>query len=65
MEVVGSEPVLTYTSIENVIDSIGHVLEDPTEQNALRARLAARVPLFSTERFIATICQVVETFPHA
>jgi glycosyltransferase involved in cell wall biosynthesis len=63
-EVVGREPRLTYRSLENAVDSIAYVLEHPTEQSALRARLATRVPLFSTERFVATIRQVVETFPY-
>jgi hypothetical protein len=46
---------LTYTSVDDAVARILHVLRTPAEQAALRAHLAARGSLFSSERFV---CQI-------
>jgi hypothetical protein len=40
-----------------------HVLGDPAEQARLRATLAARQNLFSVERFVQRIREIVAAFP--
>lgn len=62
MEVVGREPALMYDSEEEAAASITSVLSDPKEQDRLRQALAARTELFSTDRFMREIREVVSDF---
>ena len=59
----GGEPALTYTDVQDAADKIEYVLAHPEVQRSLRLRLAQRRALFSTERFMASMRQIVETFP--
>jgi glycosyltransferase involved in cell wall biosynthesis len=50
-----ADPRLTYGSIEAAVAKITGTLGDPAEQARLRAHLATRAPLFSTERFVEQV----------
>lgn len=65
VEIVGDMARLTYGSIEEAADNILHVLEHPDEQARIRQHLSARTALFSTERFMRQIRDVVSAFPSA
>lgn len=54
VEIVGDKR-LTYGSIEDAVAKIAGTLRDPEEQARLRAHLATRAPLFSTERFVQQV----------
>lgn len=61
-EIVGEEPALTYDTEDEAVDTIARVLGDPVEQARLREALAARGPLFSTDRFVQELREVVDRF---
>jgi glycosyltransferase involved in cell wall biosynthesis len=54
VEIVGDER-LTYGSIEEAVSKITATMRDDAEQARLRAHLATRAPLFSTERFMQQV----------
>ena len=58
-EIVGNEPRLLYDSVENAVENIGKVLEDPETQNELRAQLQSRAAVFSEAHFMRRLCDVV------
>jgi glycosyltransferase involved in cell wall biosynthesis len=61
-EIVGDSPQLTYGSVDDAVAKILHTLRDPDEQARLRAGLAGRRELFSTERFKAAVRRIVGDF---
>jgi glycosyltransferase involved in cell wall biosynthesis len=63
MEIVGHEPALMYDSEEEAAARITAVLADPAAQQRLRGALAARAELFSNDRFVREIREVVDAFP--
>jgi glycosyltransferase involved in cell wall biosynthesis len=54
VEIVG-DARLTYGSLEDAVAKITGTLRDDAEQARLRAHLATRAPLFSTERFVQQV----------
>jgi head-tail adaptor len=54
VEIVG-DPRLTYGSIEAAVSKITGTMRDEAEQTRLRAHLATRASLFSTERFMQQV----------
>ena len=62
MEIVGNEPVLMYDSEQDAAAKITTVLGDPAEQQRLRQGLAARAGLFSTDRFVREVREIVSDF---
>jgi glycosyltransferase involved in cell wall biosynthesis len=58
VEIVG-DARLCYGGVEDAVVRIVRTLRDPTEEAALRAHLATRAPLFSTDRFMAEIRRAV------
>ena len=63
MEIVGNEPTLMYDSEEDAAAKITAVLDDPATQERLRHGLAARAELFSTDRFVREVREIVDAFP--
>ena len=63
MEIVGNEPSLMYDSEEDAAAKITSVLGDPAGQERLRKGLEARVGLFSTDRFVREVREIVSAFP--
>ncbi|MFA5910258.1 MAG: glycosyltransferase [Vicinamibacterales bacterium] len=62
MEIVGNEPSLMYDSDDEAVAKITAVLADPAEQDRLRRLLAARAEMFSTDRFIREVRDIVDSF---
>lgn len=62
VEIIGNEPRLLYRSDEEAVEKILHVLADAQEQNALQKRLAARIDLFTTDKFIEQMQQIIQDF---
>lgn len=62
MEIVGDEPALMYDSDDDAVAKILAVMANPAEETRLRERLAERGALFSTERFIAEVREIVAGF---
>lgn len=62
-EIVGDEPALMYDTEEEAAGKIRTVLESNQEQERLRRLLAARTPLFSTDRFVREIRDLVRNWP--
>ncbi|BCS30966.1 hypothetical protein TBR22_A01670 [Luteitalea sp. TBR-22] len=54
-EIVGGDPRLIYHSVEEGVSKILAVMDDEAAQDELRAMLAARVPRFALERFMAGV----------
>ena len=63
MEIVGNEPALIYDAEEDAAAKITTVLGDPAAQERLRHGLAARAHLFSTDRFVREVREIVSAFP--
>jgi glycosyltransferase involved in cell wall biosynthesis len=61
-EIVGGDPWLTYRSVDDAVAKILQTLREPEEQARLRASLAGRRELFSTERFTAAVRRIVADF---
>lgn len=59
VDIVGREARLIYDSTEDAVDKITSVMADADAQAGLRAALAARRAMFSTERFMETIRRTV------
>ena len=62
MEIVGHEPTLMYDSEDDAVAKITTVLADPAAQDRLRHLLAARAEMFSTDRFVREVRDIVNTF---
>ena len=59
VEIIGDEPRLRYESNADAVEKISRVLSDENAQAELRAALAKRAALFSTERFMNELRAVV------
>ncbi len=62
MEIVGNEPSLMFDSDDEAVAAITEVLANPAEQDRLRQSLAARAEMFSTDRFVREVREIVATF---
>ena len=62
MEIVGEEPALMFETDDEAVEKILKVLGDPAEQTRLRRVLAERGELFSTDRFVREIRDIVGSF---
>ncbi len=62
LEIVGPEERLLFGSKDEAVAKILRVLENPGEQHTLRGHLAARSALFSEERFMGEIQEIVRAF---
>lgn len=60
VDIVGPEPRLLYRTTDDAVAKIVGVLTDPPEQARLRTHLASRRELFSVERFVQAIRDVVD-----
>ena len=59
------DPRLTYGSVEDAIAKIVATLRDPHEEASLRKHLAGRAALFSVERFMREVRDIVRDAAHA
>ena len=55
-----ADPRLIYGSVDDAVAKIVRTLRDPGEQAALRAHLAGRWPLFSTDCFMREVRAAVD-----
>jgi len=62
VEIVGSDPALVYDTEQDAARQIIAALTSPAEEARLREHLAARSGLFSVDRFIASVQQLVADF---
>jgi glycosyltransferase involved in cell wall biosynthesis len=62
MEIVGEEPALMYDTDDDAVEKILAVMTSPAEQARLRDLLAERGRLFSTERFVSEVRDIVSSF---
>jgi glycosyltransferase involved in cell wall biosynthesis len=65
VEIVGGDERFLYRTVEEAVAKIRRTLADAGEQSRLRAALAERRPLFSAQRFMATMRAIVASFPRA
>ncbi len=63
MEIVGREPALMYDTDEEAAARITAALADPPKQERLRVQLATRAEIFSTERFVREVREIVAEWP--
>jgi glycosyltransferase involved in cell wall biosynthesis len=63
IEIVGGDDRLLYRTRDEAVTKIRRVLSDPAEQARLCAALAARRGLFSVDRFVHAIREIVASFP--
>lgn len=63
MEIVGGDDRLLYGTTEEAVRKIVHVMSSPDEQTSLCSYLNSRGDLFSKERFMYRIQQIVRQFP--
>jgi glycosyltransferase involved in cell wall biosynthesis len=61
-EIVGGHPRLLYRTVDEAVAKITAVMSSRQEQEALRHHLHAGKELFSTERFMREIKEIVRTF---
>ena len=62
VEIVGADSGLAYETENEAAESITRVLSDAGEQDRLRAQLADRSKLFSEQRFMSEMQELVATF---
>ena len=62
VEIVGNDERLIYSSPENAVNKILRALRDPDYQASLRSYVASRRNLFTAERFVNRIREVVGDF---
>jgi hypothetical protein len=62
VEIVGGKEQLLYKTPEEAVAKIAQLLGDTGAQTALRAYLATRKELFSTELFVRQIQDIVRQF---
>jgi glycosyltransferase involved in cell wall biosynthesis len=65
VEIVGGDERVLYRTPDDAVRKIRRVLGDTAEQERLSAALAARRELFSTDRFVRSIREIVATFPRS
>jgi glycosyltransferase involved in cell wall biosynthesis len=61
-EIIGQEPRLLYASVDEAVAKIGAVLRDPARQAALYQQALQRRELFTAERFMGEMREVVRRF---
>ena len=62
VEIVDGEPALVYDTEEGAARAIVNTLTSPAEESRLREQLRVRSDLFSAERFVAAVQELVATF---
>ncbi|MBI1813447.1 MAG: glycosyltransferase family 4 protein [Deltaproteobacteria bacterium] len=62
VEIVDRDPRLLYNSVDDAVTKIVATLDDPSRQEALRTHLSSRADVFSVERFIARVRELVRDF---
>ncbi|MDO8679291.1 MAG: glycosyltransferase [Acidobacteriota bacterium] len=62
MEIVGDEPALMFETDDEAVEKILSVMANPMEQDRLRGLLERRGELFSTDRFVSEIREIVGSF---
>lgn len=62
MEIVGEEPALMFATDDEAVEKILRVMASPMEQDRLRGLLERRGELFSTDRFVSEIRDIVASF---
>lgn len=62
MEIVGREPALMYDSDDDAVTTIVRTMTDASEQERLRAALAAASERFSTDHFVQRVRGIVDGF---
>jgi glycosyltransferase involved in cell wall biosynthesis len=62
VEIVGGDDRLKYETDEEAASKIVRVMSDPDEQTSLRNYLNSRKELFSTEKFMRTVQEIVRQF---
>jgi glycosyltransferase involved in cell wall biosynthesis len=62
VEIVGGEPMLRYDTEEQAADIIARVIDDPAEEQRLRDYLRERSSLFTAERFVRQMQEIVRAF---
>jgi glycosyltransferase involved in cell wall biosynthesis len=65
VEIVGHEPRLIYASVEEAVTKIDAVLRDPILQTELYQHSLRQRVLFTTERFVCEIQEIVRQFVRA
>jgi glycosyltransferase involved in cell wall biosynthesis len=65
VEIVGGDERLLYRTRDEAVTKIRRVLGDPAEQARLCAALAARRGLFSVDRFVQAVREIVASFPRS
>ena len=65
VEIVGGEERLLYRTRDEAVAKIRRVLGDPSERQRLLEALAARRGLFSIDRFVRSIREIVASFPRS
>lgn len=63
VEIVGGEPALTYGTEDEAVRKITAVITNVKEQARLRNLLAERGEVFSTDRFVREVREIVAAFP--
>ena len=61
-EIVGEAPGLRYDSEDEAVENISRVLDRPDEEQRWRDHLARRSDVFSEERFVTSVRDLVSTF---
>jgi glycosyltransferase involved in cell wall biosynthesis len=59
VEIVGRDERLIYNSIDDAVEKITHILESADMQSELQSKLLTRAELFSVERFMNEIQEIV------
>ena len=62
VEIVGDAPALKYSSEDEAVDSILQVIGNPSEEHRLRGHLEHQGELFSHDRFMTSVREIVSTF---
>lgn len=62
MEIVGEEPLLMFNTDDEAVEKILAVMASPAEQARLRDLLEQRGRLFSTDRFVSQVREIVASF---
>ena len=62
MEIVGEEPALMYDTDDDAVEKILAVMASAAEQTRLRDLLEQRGQLFSTDRFVNEVREIVAAF---
>jgi glycosyltransferase involved in cell wall biosynthesis len=63
VEIVGDERRLRFGSDADAVEKIVAVMGDPVLQASLRSRLGARAGMFTADRFVSRVRELVEGLP--